>query len=116
LVPVQLAYACDQYGNRVLEEHFDGDRTKICDIAYTWEQRIPTHIMIAHSLPSHTTPFSYRNGRIQFGRRFSGTVTVCSPGGRVAFTERICEGESVTIPAAIAAATYLVRGPDRSRQ
>ncbi len=103
-----LAYAYDSWGNRVLEEAFDDERTKTYDIVYTWVDMFPIGVG-EHAAAGRRARPHYRNGRIVLGESFRGSVALCTPGGRILFSRCIAHQSTVVVPPGLAAGRYMVR-------
>ncbi|MBD3241413.1 MAG: hypothetical protein GF331_12565 [Chitinivibrionales bacterium] len=106
-----LAYAVDSYGNRTLEEHFDDERTKTYEIAYTWRDT-QQGVAIAPVAAAARSSMAWRNGRVEFGRPVSGCFVLCRIDGRRVRERRLASEESVTLSAGLSVGRYiaLVRG------
>ncbi len=101
-----LAYAVDEHGNRVREEHFDNERTKTYRIVFTWHDT--QHVAVAGAVAkAPSTIATWRNRRLQFGRPVSGGLILCQLDGRRVHTHTFRNEESVGLPEGLVAGRYV---------
>jgi hypothetical protein len=104
-----LAYAYDDHGNRVLEEHFDAQGDKTYDIAYNWLDTQPVIIAAALHRVQRSVRIVCRNGRIEIGTPVNATVRLFRPDGRMLLRERVHGQSSLALPVGVTPGRYVLR-------
>ncbi|MBD3418800.1 MAG: hypothetical protein GF398_01655 [Chitinivibrionales bacterium] len=101
-----LAYSVDAYGNRILEEHFDREQTKTCQIAYTWLEAFPTAIY----KPTRHMENGFaqvRNSTLQFGSTVSGYLVLSRLDGCRVHSQPLNGKSFIELPSHLSSGTFV---------